>query len=172
MVVNLLFESSFMTLATADSDGLPWVSPVEFVCDENLAFYRVSMTNARHSQNVRANLRAASSIYDSTQIPGVSMVQGLYGEGPVEEIAPSELESIKPAVIRWISWRDVDRGTPRPIVEGRLDDPDSPWRTHRIVPSALYALDQDTADDGTLVDSRMAIHPTDHFRHIYRSRLT
>lgn len=130
-----------MTLATADNDVLPWVSSVEFVCDENLAFYWVSMTSARHSQNLRANPRAAFSIYDNTQTPGVNMVQGLYGEKPVEEIAPSEVESIRPTVVRWISWRDANRETPRPIVGGRLDDPDSPWRNYRIVPSALYVAE-------------------------------
>lgn len=77
-----------MTLATADNDVLPWVSPVEFVCDENLAFYWVSMTSARHSQNLRANPRAAFSIYDNTQTPGVNMVQGLYGENRLRRLLP------------------------------------------------------------------------------------
>lgn len=38
-VTEILFESSFMTLATADVEGRPWASPVEFACDENLRFY-------------------------------------------------------------------------------------------------------------------------------------
>lgn len=38
-VTEILFESAFMTLATADGKGLPWASPVEFVCDEDLRFY-------------------------------------------------------------------------------------------------------------------------------------
>lgn len=81
-VTSIIFERSFMTLATADSDGLPWASPVEFACDEDLRFYWVSGIDVRHSQNVRANPRAAPSIYDSTQTPGASgagTVQGLYG---------------------------------------------------------------------------------------------
>jgi nitroimidazol reductase NimA-like FMN-containing flavoprotein (pyridoxamine 5'-phosphate oxidase superfamily) len=65
-VTSLLFTSNFMTLATADGDGLPWVSPVEFACDEDLRFYWYSAFDARHSENVRANPRAALSIYDCT----------------------------------------------------------------------------------------------------------
>ena len=33
-LTRLLFESSFMTVATADDKGLPWATPVEFVCDD------------------------------------------------------------------------------------------------------------------------------------------
>ena len=31
-------DATAMTLATADDDGVPWVSPVEFACDEDLRF--------------------------------------------------------------------------------------------------------------------------------------
>ncbi len=66
-VTEILFESSFMTLATADVEGRPWASPVEFVCDEDLRFYWLSMVDARHSVNVRENPWMSFSIYDSTQ---------------------------------------------------------------------------------------------------------
>ena len=52
-----------MTLATADADGLPWATPVEFACDESMRFYWTSHFDARHSRNVRANARAAAVIY-------------------------------------------------------------------------------------------------------------
>jgi hypothetical protein len=53
-VAELVFDSSFMILATADGDALPWVTPVEFLCDEDLRFYWNSVIDARHSENVRA----------------------------------------------------------------------------------------------------------------------
>lgn len=108
-----------MTLATADGDGLPWASPVEFVCDEALRFHWASHRNARHSRNVRANPRAAASIYDSGQAPGVRAdVQGPYAEGPVEEFRPSELEAVLPSLARWIEWRDAGRTTARSRARG------------------------------------------------------
>lgn len=170
-VVAILFESSFMTLATADAAGLPWASPVEFVCDEDLRFYWLSMADTRHSRNVRANPWVAFSIYDCTQPPGVNAVQGLYGEGPVEELPPSDLEAIGPAIGRWISWRDAARETPRPQSDDRLDAPDSPWRFYRLDPANLYALDPAVLADGRLVDSRVPVDLVDSFRAIYRSRL-
>ncbi len=68
-VTRLIFESSFMTVATADDDGVPWISPVELACDEELQFYWFSSIATRHSQNVRANPQAALSIYDCTYVP-------------------------------------------------------------------------------------------------------
>lgn len=169
-VTEILFESAFMTLATADGKGLPWASPVEFVCDEDLRFYWLSVIDVRHSRNVRENPWAAFSIYDCTQTPGVNAVQGLYGEGPVDELAPSDLEKLRPAIERWISWRDANRETPRPQVEGRLDDPNSSWRFYRLNPANLYALDPVELADRQLIDSRVPIDLTESFSRAYRSR--
>lgn len=170
-LVPVLFESSFMTLATADGSGVPWASPVEFVCDEGLRFYWTSMIDARHSRNVRENSWAAFSIYDSTQTPGVNAaVQGLYGEGPVEELSLAEVGAIRPAVARWISWRDADRVTPRPGSKDRFDDPDSPWRFYRLDPAGLYALDPVALAEERVVDSRVPVDLTESFAVAYRSR--
>lgn len=70
-VIRLLLDSSFLSLATTDRDGRPWVTPVEFACEDALRFYWTSHHDARHSRNVRANPRAAMTIFDSTQVPGV-----------------------------------------------------------------------------------------------------
>lgn len=171
-IADILFESSFMTLATADGDGIPWASPVEFVCDEQLRFYWLSVMDTRHSRNVRDNPWAAFSIYDSTQVPGVHAVQGLYGEGPVEELSPSELEAARPSTQRWIMWRDEGREEPRPDSGERVDAPDSRWRFYRVDPVNLYALDPVALDDGRLEDSRVPVDLTEGFTRAYQSRLT
>lgn len=168
-LVDIIFKSSFMTLATADNDGLPWASPVEFVCDETLRFYWTSVIGARHSQNVRANPRAALSIYDSTQTPGVLAVQGLYAEGPVEELTPSDLEAVRPSITRWISWRDAGRTTPRAQVPNR-DAVDSPWRFYRMSPTQLYGLDPVRSAE-RYIDARAPVDLMESFTRAYRSRL-
>lgn len=168
-VTSLLFTSNFMTLATADGDGLPWVSPVEFACDEDLRFYWYSAVDARHSQNVRANARAALSIYDCTLTPFVRAAQGLYGEGSVEEFHPSDLEALLARIESWISWRDAGRKTPRPR---RVDDSDSPGRFYRLNPAKLYALDPSGhPEHGTRFEWRVPVDLTDSFSRAYRSRL-
>ena len=168
-VTNLIFTSSFMTLATADSDGLPWVSPVEFACDEDLRFYWFSPIDARHSQNVLANPRAALSIYDCTITPIVGAAQGLYGEGSVEEFHRSDLAGLLPSIERWISWRDAGRKTPRPRAD-QFDD--SLWRVYRVNAAKLYALHPNGhPEHGKLVEWRVPVDLTDSFSRAYRSRL-
>lgn len=169
-VTQLLFASSFMTLATADGNGVPWAAPVEFVCDEHLRFYWRSMTDCRHSRDVEVNPWVAFTIYDSTQRPGVNAVQGLYGEGPVEVLPPEAFSTLRPSIARWIGWRDLDRAEPRPESAEPLDDPDSPWRFYRVAPRQLYALDPIVLEEGRLVDSRVPVDLSESFGREYRSR--
>jgi len=170
-VTSLVFESSFMTLATTDGGGVPWVSPVEFVCDEELRFYWVSPVDARHSQNVRANPRVALSIYDCTYVPLRGQPTALYGEGSVEEFRRSDLEQVLPSIERWISWRDAERQTPRPRDPDRFK-PDSPWRFYRLDPVQLYALHPDGHPvHGMPAEWRVPVDLTDSFARAYRSRL-
>lgn len=169
-VTRLIFEGSFMTLATTDSDGLPWVSPVEFACDEDMRFYWFSPIDARHSQNVRANPRAALSIYDCTYVPFIGLPRGLYGEGSVEEFVRSDLEAVLPSLERWISWRDAERETPRPRPPDQPDE--SPWRVYRVQAAKLYALHPDPhPEHGEPASWRVPVDLTDSFSRAYRSRL-
>ena len=169
-LVDIIFKSSFMTLATADTDGLPWASPVEFACDEALRFYWSSVITARHSQNIRGNPRVALAIYDSTQTPGVlGEVAGLYAEGSVEELGPSDLERVGPAIARWVSWRDAGRTTPRTQSEGR-NAPDTPWRVYRVQPTQISALNPVQSRERS-VDWRVPVDLGESFARAYHRRL-
>jgi len=172
-LVRLIFESSFMTLATADREAVPWASPVEFVCDESLRFYWVSVFDARHSRNVEANPHAAFTIYDSAQTPGVAAVQGLYGEGGVEMLRGDDLEASRPILNRWVQWRDAGRDTRRSRRSASSGfGGDMPWRFYRLTPTQLYALDPDPPRDrGTLQDWRVPVDLGGAFSRAYRSRL-
>lgn len=171
-LTRLLFESSFMTVATTDGDGLPWASPVEFVCDEDMRFYWISRVDAQHSQNVRANCHAALAIFDSRQTAGVNAaVQGLYARGQVDEFRPSELSAVQPALQQWLEWRGERRAPPsvRPAAAGS-DTADS-WRYYRLTPTELYALDPDGHPDlpGVRV-WRVRVDLSEGFARAYRER--
>jgi nitroimidazol reductase NimA-like FMN-containing flavoprotein (pyridoxamine 5'-phosphate oxidase superfamily) len=62
--------SPYMTLATADADGVPWASPVWFATEDGRNFYWVSDPNARHSRNIADRPEIAMVIFDSTVTPG------------------------------------------------------------------------------------------------------
>lgn len=171
-VLKILFDSSFMTLATADDEGVPWATPVEFVCDEELRFYWTSLADSRHSKNVQTNPRAALSIYDSTQTPGVrAEAQGLYAEGAVVELVPEELAAARPSLGRWIEWRDADKPPRSHRTEAAAAD-DARWRSYRLTPAHLYAQDPLGHPDipGVRV-WRVELDLGKRFTRAYRSRL-
>ena len=172
-LTRLLFESSFLSLATTDVEGRPWVTPVEFACDDALRFYWTSHVDARHSRNLRANPRAALSIYDSAQAPGVrAPVQGLYAEGPVEELGRADLEALRPSLDRWLGWRDAARGIARHATTVDSPGDDTPWRTYRLTAVEVYALDPGGHPDLPGVRIwRVPVDLTGSFSRAYRARL-
>jgi hypothetical protein len=62
--------SPYMTLATADAEGVPWATPVWYATEDRRDFYWVSDPEARHSRNIAARPRIAIVIFDSTVTPG------------------------------------------------------------------------------------------------------
>jgi pyridoxine/pyridoxamine 5'-phosphate oxidase len=62
--------SPYMTLATADAEGVPWASPVWYATEDGRDFYWVSDPNARHSRNIAQRPEIALVIFDSTVTPG------------------------------------------------------------------------------------------------------
>jgi len=80
----------FMTLATADADGVPWASPVWFAPDGYSELLWVSDPNARHSRNIAVRPQIAIVIFDSRQTPGD--VQALYMEARAEQSGDEGLD--------------------------------------------------------------------------------
>jgi hypothetical protein len=172
-LTELLFGSSFLSLATTDGEGRPWVTPVEFACDDALRFYWTSHLDARHSRNLRVNPRAALSIYDSTQAPGVlAPVQGLYAEGTVQELGRADFEALLPSLGRWLEWRDAARGIARHASATDSSGDDTSWCTYRLTTEKVYALDPGGHPDlpGVRI-SRVPVDLTESFSRAYRARL-
>jgi pyridoxine/pyridoxamine 5'-phosphate oxidase len=68
--------NQYMTLATADSDGLPWASPVWYATADRREFLWVSAPQARHSRNLAVRPEVGIVIFDSTQPPNTG--EGVY----------------------------------------------------------------------------------------------
>lgn len=80
----------YMVLATADADGVPWVSPVWFATEDERVFYWISDPNARHSRNIAARPEIAIVIFDSTVTPGEA--QAVYMEAHAEQAGVDEFD--------------------------------------------------------------------------------
>ena len=95
---------SYMTLATADGDGLPWASPVWFAPAEYREFFWVSDPEARHSRNLAVRPQLAIVIFDSTVTPGDG--QAVYMAAVAEQLEGAERE----AGMRVFAERSAARG--------------------------------------------------------------
>jgi hypothetical protein len=62
---RVIDSNQFMTIGTADDEGVPWVSPVWYAPVDYREFLWVSDPEARHSSNIAARPRVAIVIFDS-----------------------------------------------------------------------------------------------------------
>lgn len=68
--MSIVDSNRFMTLATADGDGVPWASPVWYAPVEYREFLWVSSPEATHSRNLAARPQLAIVIFDSHEAGG------------------------------------------------------------------------------------------------------
>jgi pyridoxine/pyridoxamine 5'-phosphate oxidase len=87
---ELIDQSSYMTLSTADAAGVPWASPVWFATADRRELVWVSHPGARHSGNIAQRPEVAIVVFDSTQAPGAG--QAVYMAARAEAVGPEALE--------------------------------------------------------------------------------
>jgi nitroimidazol reductase NimA-like FMN-containing flavoprotein (pyridoxamine 5'-phosphate oxidase superfamily) len=100
----IIDEGVFMTLATADADGVPWASPVWYAPDGYSELLWVSDPNARHSRNIAVRPQIAIVIFDSRQTPGDGLA--VYMEARAEKVDPGRLgafnaRSVAQGLVEW-----------------------------------------------------------------------
>ncbi|MFI7680020.1 pyridoxamine 5'-phosphate oxidase family protein [Actinophytocola sp. NPDC049390] len=136
----VLDTNSFMTLATADADGIPWASPVWFATEDHRSLYWVSSPGSRHSRNLAVRPEMSAVVFDSTQVPG--QVQAVYMSATAVEVTDVE-DGI--AVFSRVSVRKGLGAWDAARVSGgaRL-------RLYRATVDAHYILDPDAAVDERL----------------------
>ena len=84
-VARSIIESNrFMTLGTADADGLPWASPVWYAPKDPRELFWVSSADARQSRNIAVRPQVAIVIFDSHLAGGW---ESLYMAATAEPVA-------------------------------------------------------------------------------------
>ena len=73
---SIVDDNAYMTLGTADANGVPWATPVWFAHDDYREFIWVSRPRSRHSENIAARAEVGIVIFDSRVAPGAG--QALY----------------------------------------------------------------------------------------------
>lgn len=136
----VLDAGRYVVLATADTSGLPWASPVWFANDGYAALYWVSYPGARHSQNLAARPELAMVVFDSTVPPGTG--QGVYLSATAEQLAGGEAFERGLTVF---SEKSVRHGGPAWGVE-RVSE-DARLRLYRATIGEASILDPDSPVD-------------------------
>jgi uncharacterized protein YhbP (UPF0306 family) len=101
---EIIDANQYMVLATADREGVPWISPVWFAHDGYRQLLWISRPGRRHSRNIEVRPVVAISIFDSTQPIGT-------GHGVTMSAAATVLDG--EALVRAteiVSRRSMERG--------------------------------------------------------------
>jgi uncharacterized protein YhbP (UPF0306 family) len=139
---RIVDSSMYLTLATADADGRPWVSPVWFTAASHTRFLWASRDDARHSRNITVRPEVAITMFDST-VP-VGEAEAVYFEAVAEQVREAQLEeaiavySRRSTEVGASAWTVADVTTP------------SPLRLYRATAGAAFVLG--TADRRVPVD--------------------
>ena len=116
----IIDDGRYMTLATADADGVPWASPVWYAPVGYDEFLWVSAADVRHSRNIAARPQVGIVIFDSHIRPGEG--QAVYMDAEAGEVVGDDAVE---AGMREFNRRSVAQGlpewTPADVsAEGRL----------------------------------------------------
>jgi hypothetical protein len=129
MARAIVDANSYMTLATADADGLPWATPVWYAPASYREFFWVSKPGARHSQNVRVRPEVGVVIFDST-VP-ISTGKAVYMAARAEQVTAAD---------------EIERGMS--VFSGRsLEQGGRKWTPDDVSPTALLRLYRATASE-------------------------
>lgn len=88
---DLIAANRYMTIATADAQGAPWVSPVWFAPSGDAHLLWVSDPEARHSRNIAARPEIAIVLFDSRV--EVGSAEALYVQATAQQLAGEELQA-------------------------------------------------------------------------------
>ncbi len=87
---RIVEANMYMTIATADGDGRPWVSPVWYAPVTDTEFLWVSPPETRHSRNIALRPEVAIVIFDST-VP-IGAAEALYLEATAGQLSGEDLD--------------------------------------------------------------------------------
>jgi nitroimidazol reductase NimA-like FMN-containing flavoprotein (pyridoxamine 5'-phosphate oxidase superfamily) len=130
---EIIDQSLYMVVSTADTTGQPWASPVYYAPSGYKDFYWVSQPDATHSVNLRDRREVGIVIFDSS-VP-IGKGQGVYVLGVARELPAHETEE------------GIEIFSERSTSHGGVD-----WTVEHVSPPARHRLYQATAEAVYVLD--------------------
>jgi hypothetical protein len=131
---KIIDKNRYMVVATADTTGQPWPSPVYFAHRDYREFFWISDPAAVHSQNLLERREVGIAIFDSRS--KINTGQGVYILGVAQELPAHEVGE----GIEVFSERSVGHGGSKMTAED-VREP-SKHRLYQATAEAIYVLDE------------------------------
>jgi nitroimidazol reductase NimA-like FMN-containing flavoprotein (pyridoxamine 5'-phosphate oxidase superfamily) len=132
---QIIDSSRYMVVATADSTGQPWASPLYYAPSNYREFYWVSQPDATHSVNLRDRREVGIVFFDSS-VPLGNAQGSVYVLGVARELPAHETDE----GIGIFSKRSGEHGGAEWTVEDV--SPPSRHRLYQATAEAIYVLDE------------------------------
>jgi uncharacterized protein YhbP (UPF0306 family) len=128
---SVIQYNQHMVVATADTKGKPWISPLFYMYDEDFNLYWVSDKSALHSRNIRSNPHVAISIFgpassEEDKIHGVYIdaeATELSGEADIKRAAKIMQQRLQPDKFMIKSLFDITGN--------------AAWRIYKAIPKEI-----------------------------------
>ncbi len=131
---KIIDSALYMVVATADTSGQPWPSPVYFAHSGYRDFFWISQPDATHSVNLRDRREVGIVIFDSTA--PINTGEGVYILGVARELPAHETAE----GIEIFSERSVSHGG-EPVTAEDVTPP-ARHRLYQATAEAVWGLDE------------------------------
>ena len=132
LVRRVLDDNVYMTLATADDTGRPWVSPVYYVADAWRDLYWISSPEVTHSRNLARRPEVGVVVFDSRAAVGTGGSHAVYMVATAAEVR----DDIDRGAAVYAGGTDVGA---RALTPADVRSP-APYRLYRATVSAYSVL--------------------------------
>lgn len=130
---EIIDETLYLVLATADADGRPWASPVYCAHAGYVEFYWISSPEVTHSRNIAQRPQVSIVLFDSRQPPSTG--RGVYLEALAEQVPDADVDV---ALTVYNGRSDPDTGG-RAFGRDQVTGP-APYRMYRATVSRYSML--------------------------------
>ena len=143
---DIIRKILYITIATSNSKGEPWNSPVYSAFDKDYNFYWASWKESQHSKNIKENSQIFIVIYDSTVPEGTG--EGVYIKAKAYEL--SDIKEISHALSCLDGRVNKKSHSPQDFL-GNM-----PRRVYKAIPEKVWT-NTDGDINGKYVDKRVEI---------------
>ena len=151
MAKEIICSNRFLSLATRNTVGEVWATPLSYSTDAEYNFYFITAVDSVHIDHIREHPYVAFSIFDSTRC--VSDIDGLQIKGVAGEVEKERLPDITEQYYLQVFPNEDERAEWEKPWEHFTKDDFPVYRFFQVMPLEIYKRDTENDD----IDRRVKI---------------